>query len=274
MRLDTCGVPGFLNSIEPMKRAIPVLIAAALAAGIAAGEPRTWTSADGKQLQGEFVKADKSGVTVRTVGDRQVLIPLNRLSDEDWLYAGRMAEEQAAAEKAAEQKAAEEKAASEKKRRGPLKYSLSDGSDQWPEDRRQRIVAAMDEAVSFLNRHGDFKKQVTANNSPGTPTADANFDGWINWGGSISRRVALHEIAHTLGIGTHPEWQANIKDGKWTGRHAMKQLREFDGPDAVLYADRMHFWPYGLNFDQESSPENDLRFVKMLIAIRKDLGLR
>jgi hypothetical protein len=274
MRLDTCGVPGFLNSIEPMKRAIPFLIAAALASGIAAGEPRTWTSADGKQLQGEFVKADKSGVTVRTVGDRQVLIPLNRLSDEDWLYAGRMAEEQAAAEKAAEQKAAEEEAASEIKRRGPLKYSLSDGSDQWPEDRRQRIVAAMDEAVSFLNLHGDFKKQVTANNSPGTPTADANFDGWINWGGSISRRVALHEIAHTLGIGTHPEWQANIKDGKWTGRHAIKQLREFDGPAAVLYADRMHFWPYGLNFDQESSPENDLRFVKMLTAFRKDLGIR
>lgn len=244
-------------------------VSAMLAAGIAAGESRVWTSSDGRQLQAEFVKADPTGITVRKANNELVDIPLNRLSDEDWLYAGKKAQEAAAVKQEAEKSAATEKLL-----RGPLTYQLSGGSETWPEDRRKRIVAAMDAAVSFLNEHGDFKKQVTAHNSPGTPTADANFDGWINWGGAISRRVALHEIAHTLGIGTHPEWGANIKDGRWTGRHALKQLREFDGEDAVLHADRMHFWPYGLNFDNESSPEKDLRFVKMVAALRKDLGMR
>ena len=120
----------------------------------------------------------------------------------------------------------------------------------------------------------EFNTHDTATHSPGTPTADANYDGWINWGGSISRRVALHEIAHTLGIGTHPEWSQHVKDGKWTGRHALRQLREFDGPEAALYADGMHFWPYGLNYDHESTPEAELRCVKMIAAFRKDMGIR
>jgi hypothetical protein len=154
-----------------------------------------------------------------------------------------------------------------------LKYNLSGGSEKWPEDRRKRITDAMDAAVALYNKTGVFKKTLTANNSPGTPTADANYDGWINFGGSINARVALHEIGHTLGIGTHGNWQANIEDGKWTGKHALEQLREFDGKDAVLHADRMHFWPYGLNFDHESNKENDLRHVKMVAAMRKDMGI-
>jgi hypothetical protein len=38
----------------------------------------------------------------------------------------------------------------------------------------------MDAAVALYNKTGVFKKQVWANNSPGTPTADANYEGWIS----------------------------------------------------------------------------------------------
>jgi len=48
------------------------------------------------------------------------------------------------------------------------------------------------------NKNGDFKRVLTANWNPGTPTADANFGGWINFGGQIGTRTALHEIAHCL----------------------------------------------------------------------------
>lgn len=154
-----------------------------------------------------------------------------------------------------------------------VSYHLGEGDAEWPADKRQVIVEAMNSAVGLYNQMGEFDKQVTARYSPGTPTADGNYNGNIRFGGSISKRVALHELGHVMGVGTHPKWQSFIVDGKWTGAYALAQLRAFDGPDAVLYADRQHFWPYGLNFDKESSPENDRRHVLMVAAFRRDMGI-
>ncbi len=248
---------------------IAVIVGTLLVAETAHALPRIWTSSDGRELTGEFIKADATTVTVLRDTGRSVAIPLMMLNPADRKFV----EESIAAKEAADKSAIEE-AAAKKKPKGAITYKLSGGSEKWPEDRRKKITDAMDAGVEFYNKNGNFKKELTANNSPGTPTADSNITGWINWGGSISRRVALHEIAHTLGIGTHEKWQENIKDGLWTGKNALEQLREFDGNDAVLHADRQHFWPYGLNQDSESSPTNDLRHIKMVEAIRKDMGER
>lgn len=222
---------------------------------------RTWVSNDGRPIEGVFLRANTDAVVIRRADGKELTLPLKFLSAADRDFVAQKKAAAASAEAPGE------------KVRQYLKYKLSDGSEKWPEDRKKRIVDAMDTAVTLYNKVGVFKKELTANNSPGTPTADANYAGWINFGGSINARVALHEIGHTLGIGTHDNWQANIKDGKWTGKHALEQLREFDGQDAVLSADRMHFWPYGLNFDHESNKENDLRHVKMVLAMRKDMGI-
>ena len=154
-----------------------------------------------------------------------------------------------------------------------MSYKLAGGADAWDPAIRQTIVASMDAAVAHYNELGEFDKVVIANYNPKTPTADGNYNGNINFGTQMNKRVALHEISHTLGVGQHRNWRRLIVDGKWTGEHALQQLREFDGPDAVLHADRQHFWPYGLNYDKESSEENDRRHVLMVAALRKDMGI-
>lgn len=154
-----------------------------------------------------------------------------------------------------------------------LRYVLSEGHENWPPEIKARIVAAMDAAVALYNEHGEFNRVLRVSYSPGTPTADANFNGHIRFGGQIGRRTALHEIGHTLGVGTHRSWQRFMVDGKWTGRAAISMLEAFDGPGAVLKGDRQHFWPYGLNFDNESSPVNDIRHIKLVAAFREDMGI-
>lgn len=157
----------------------------------------------------------------------------------------------------------------------PMVYRLHDSQVLWPPEKRRRIVEAMNAAVALYNELGEFPKGVIASYNRTVPTADGNYNGNIRFGGTINRRVALHELGHVLGVGQHPRWDSFIKEGKWTGEHALAQLREFDGPDAVLHADRQHFWPYGLNYDEESDsdPEADRRHVLMVAAFRRDLGI-
>lgn len=157
---------------------------------------------------------------------------------------------------------------------GPLTYHLASGSESWPADIRAQIIYAMDGAVALYNRYGTFRKSLTANYNPGVPTAQAGYSGWIDFGGQIGYRTALHEISHTLGIGTAPGFSSFIQNGLWTGTNAVAQVREFDGPTAVVNTDGTHFWPYGLNYDSEASTENDRRHVLMVAAFRKDLGIQ
>ena len=154
-----------------------------------------------------------------------------------------------------------------------IRYRLSDGHEQWPADKREAIVKAMDEAVALYNANAPFDKEIRVTYSPDTPTADANWNGHIRFGGQIGTRTALHEIGHTLGVGTTREWGQLLVDGQWTGPHALAMVRAFDGPDAILKGDRQHFWPYGLNYDgDEDSPVNRLRHIQMVAALQRDMG--
>jgi hypothetical protein len=137
-----------------------------------------------------------------------------------------------------------------------------------------RITAAMDQAIWYYNNYtiglrGDRRVMYT----PGVPTADASFNGPVRFGGMCNTRVAMHELMHTFGIGTTWQWEKLVKDNIFTGRHATRELRMITGdPTAQVHADRMHFWPYGLNYDQEVHSERDLiAHCLMVEAITKDL---
>jgi hypothetical protein len=157
---------------------------------------------------------------------------------------------------------------------GAMTYSLA-GS--WPADALARIIYAMDGAVAQYNRYGTFNKHITANYSPGTPTADGSYSGWINFGSNAAYqnyRTALHEISHTLGVGTTWQWGANLSGGIWIGVNGKAQIVAFDGPGANINSDGTHFWPYGLNYDNEGNTENYRRHVLLLAAFRKDMGIQ
>ena len=66
--------------------------------------------------------------------------------------------------------------------------------------------------------------------------------------------------------------RSSEKIGNISSKAVMVGVIDLGSTNSVLYADRQHFWPYGLNQDHESSPQSDLRFIKMLEAIRKDMG--
>ncbi len=156
-----------------------------------------------------------------------------------------------------------------------LSYQLASNNASWPADKRAAIVAAMDAAVALYNANGYFAKNLTANYNSGVPTAQGSYSGWIDFGGSINTRVALHEISHTLGIGTYTAWNSkrNTSTNRWTGTRALARLSIFDGAGAVLNADTAHFWPYGLNYDTEDSTTNRVRHIKMVAAMRWDMGI-
>ena len=165
---------------------------------------------------------------------------------------------------------------------GALTYELAGGWETWPADVRARIIYAMDGAVAQYNRYGTFNKHLYANYNPGVPTAQGNYNGWIDFGanaGFQQYRPALHEVAHTLGVGTTWQWGANLSGGVWTGASSNQQIKAFDGPGAFVNSDGTHFWggggggPYGLNYDNEGNTENYRRHVLMVAAFRRDMGI-
>lgn len=154
-----------------------------------------------------------------------------------------------------------------------LTWSLNGGSESWPADKRTAIINAMNQAVALYNAHGYFDKHVTANYDASVPTANGSYSGWINFGGSINTRVALHEISHTLGVGTYWNWSPKLSAGKWTGTRALARVRLYDGASATIGADTAHFWPYGLNYDTEDGSTNRIRHIRVVSALRWDMGI-
>ncbi len=157
---------------------------------------------------------------------------------------------------------------------GRLHYRLTDGHEDWPADKRERIIRAMNEAVLIYNLFSSFDKEIRVTYNPNVPTADGNFNGHIRFGGSISTRTALHEISHVLGVGTTREWRRGIEGGVWQGERGQAVVRAFNGPEAVLRGDRQHLWPYGLNFDREGTDMMTfIRHVMVVEAVCRDMGL-
>lgn len=134
------------------------------------------------------------------------------------------------------------------------------------------ITAAMNAAVARYNNLSDLGKNITVHYNPGVPTADGNINGTIRFGnrGYMNERTALHEIAHTIGVGTSSGWSRLGGSGTWTGVRATALVRQFDGASAKISTGGGHFWPYGLNYDNEYSGTAADRHVRIVAAMVSD----
>jgi hypothetical protein len=139
-------------------------------------------------------------------------------------------------------------------------------------DAYSRIEAAMTKAVTRYNRLATQpNKAVTAQYVPGVQTADGNFNGNIRFGSDrayMTERTALHEIAHTLGIGQTAAFDTKCKNNDWPS--ATKLLKSWDGADAKINCGGGHIWPYGLNYESEMSETNAERHCKLIDAMLGD----
>ena len=132
-----------------------------------------------------------------------------------------------------------------------------------------RIKSAFDEATWYFNNFTSITKHVTVNYSPGTPTANANFDGWINMGPVESYQrtgTALHEMAHSVGVGTHWKYDDLFTDNRYNGERAAEIIQLMSGDDEeYIRKSGVLFWPYGINGAHEDTGEEDLYITHCLI---------
>ncbi|GHD16911.1 hypothetical protein GCM10010313_45680 [Streptomyces violarus] len=135
------------------------------------------------------------------------------------------------------------------------------------------ITRAMNAAVARYNNLSDLGKTLTVRYEPGVPTADGNINGTIRFGSNrsyMNERTALHEISHTIGVGTSSGWSRLGGSGTWNGGQATALVKQYDGSGAKISTGGGHFWPYGLNYDNEWSATAADRHVHIVAAMVRD----
>jgi len=161
---------------------------------------------------------------------------------------------------------------------GDITYTLRKDSNPTSDQQSayDLITTAMDRAVQYYDCYTNITKAETVVYEPSVSTADGNINGTIRFGQTpyMEYITAMHEIAHTVGVGTDSKWPSLVVNGIFTGQHATDQLRAITGNSTdQLNADTQHFWPYGLNYTSEVKSEADVvDHCLMVVAIRWDMG--
>lgn len=137
---------------------------------------------------------------------------------------------------------------------------------------RSQIESSVTEAVQLYNKHGSFNKHLNVYYSAGVPTAQASYNGTITFGGSRNTRVALHEIAHTLGIGQTWEYGNLMSGSVWQGEYGYNLAVEMGSPYSDgIHGDSVHFWPWGLNYDSEDGFAERIKHIQIVATMRCDM---
>ncbi|HEX5101952.1 MAG TPA: hypothetical protein VFV94_20730 [Polyangiaceae bacterium] len=162
---------------------------------------------------------------------------------------------------------------------GHVTYTLTKNANPTADEQKayDLITEAMDQAVDYYNCYTNITKATTVTYVPSVETADGSSNGSIRFGGKdyMEYITAMHEIAHTVGVGTVSQWSTHLVNGIWNGAQATAKLRELTGiADDEVHGDTQHFWPYGLNYTSEVKSEADvINHCYIVVALRADMGL-
>ena len=158
--------------------------------------------------------------------------------------------------------------------KGTVGHWYNNGGDEATND---RINYAIDTAIDYywnnLTSIHDFG--ISVNYSPGTPTADCSYGGWMRVGASSSYQqpgTIMHEAFHGIGVGTHDIWWSGEmrsagNRGDWLGDRVTEAVRFWDNSTtAVITGDDMHLWPYGCNGAHEDTHNDNLYCMMGILA--------
>ncbi len=143
-----------------------------------------------------------------------------------------------------------------------------------PADAVTRITNAMNDACARYNAGADWEaRMLNVSYNPGVPTADANVIGNIRFGANPSfqsTRTAMHEMGHCYGVGQTGNWSNLTDGGTYSGANGIAAIKAFETQNSKISGGGGHFWPYGLNYDNEWSEAGAFRHVKIVRSMDLD----
>lgn len=158
--------------------------------------------------------------------------------------------------------------------KGTVGHWYNNGGDEATNDRiNYAINLSIDYYWNNLTSIHGFG--ISVNYSPGTPTADCSYGGWMRVGENASYQqpgTIMHEAFHGIGVGQHNMWWSGEmrsagNRGDWLGDRVTEAVRFWDNSaTAVITGDDMHLWPYGCNGAQEDSHNDNLYCMMGILA--------
>lgn len=142
-----------------------------------------------------------------------------------------------------------------------------------PSPQKEEIEASVATAAALYNQYGSFNKHWNVYYNPGT-TAEASYDGYMALGTQRSVRTALHEAAHTFGMGTHGAYGGLLSGGVWQGAYGNQaQFDTYNTYGDGLHGDGHAIWPGGFNYESEDGFIERFWHMRIMAGIRCDMGI-
>ncbi len=165
-------------------------------------------------------------------------------------------------------------------------YEFDSSVENASNDVKTRIHTAIEQGMGFWHDLTSIRyKNITVYYNTGVPTAEASYSGYLAFGGNASYQrtgTALHEMAHTAGIGQTSMWinSSVLHPGsgtrRWIGERANEIVRFIENNDnAALTGDNTHMWgtgvsgmlSYGINGASEDSG-SELQYIANCLVLQ------